>query len=163
VERPGFFQRNVVQPVMQLMRIGATPHRLAWSIAIGIVIGVNPLLGSTTLVALAVAPAFRLNVLAAQIGNHLMYPMELLLCPVFVRLGIAVFHTPRLPLGHGALVHAAKFHPWDTTRLLWTWEWHALVVWCVFAVVAAPLLQRGLRMGLERMFVRLHEEPVMEK
>ena len=162
MEQPGFFRRRVIEPVMQLMRIGATPHRLAWSIAIGAVIGVNPLLGSTTLVALAVAPPLRLNVIAAQLGNHLMYPVEILLFPVFLRLGITFFHTPRLPLAHGALVQAVRFHPWNTTRLLWTWEWHALVVWAVCATVAAPLLQRALRIVLERMFVRLHHEPVME-
>jgi len=163
VERAGFLRRRVVDPVAQLLRIGATPHRLAWSIAIGAVIGVNPLLGSTTLIALAIAPPLRLNVIATQLGNHLMYPVEILLFPVFVRLGITLFRTPRLPLEHGALLHAVKFHPLDTTRLLWRWEWHALVVWAVFAALAAPLLQRVLRASLERMLTGLHEEPVVEK
>jgi len=163
LEQSSFFRRRVVEPVLQLLRIGATPHQLAWSIAIGAVIGINPLLGSTTLLALAVASVFRLNLVASQLGNHVMYPLELLLFPVFLRLGIAVFHSHKLPLERGALLHAVKFHPWDTTRLLWSWEWHALVVWLVFAVVAAPLLQRVLRRVLERMLVRLHREPVIEK
>ena len=152
-----------MDPIAQLMRFGASPQRLAWSIAIGAVIGINPLLGSTTLIALAIAPPLRLNVIGAQLGNHLMYPVEILLFPVFVRAGIAVFRTPKLPLGHGELVQAVKFHPWNTTRLLWTWEWHALVIWAVFAVVAAPLLQRGLRVVLQRMLDGLHHEPVVEK
>jgi hypothetical protein len=163
LEQQGFFRRRVVEPLLQLLRIGATPQRLAWSIAIGAVIGLNPLLGSTTLLALAVASMFRLNLVASQLGNHLMYPLELLLFPVFVRLGIALFHTGKLPLDRRELVHAVKFHPWETTRLLWSWEWHAMVVWMVFAVVLAPLLQRALRPVLERMLVGLHHEPVVEK
>jgi uncharacterized protein (DUF2062 family) len=163
LEQSGIFRRRVVEPLLQLLRIGATPHQLAWSIAIGAVIGINPLLGSTTLLALAVASIFRLNVVASQLGNHIMYPLELLLFPVFVRLGIALFHTPELPLERKALINAVKFHPWDTTRLLWRWEWHALVIWAVLAVVAAPLLQRALRPALEHMLTRLHNEPVIEK
>jgi uncharacterized protein (DUF2062 family) len=143
--------------------MGATPRRLAWSIAIGVVIGINPLLGSTTVLALAVASAFRLNVVASQLGNHLVYPLELLLFPVFLRVGIAVFHSPGLPLEREALFTAVKRHPWDTTRLLWRWEWHALVVWLVLAAIVAPLLQWVLRPVLERMLAKLHNEPVMEK
>ena len=149
--------------MLQLLRMGATPQRLAWSIAMGVVIGINPLLGSTTVLALAVASVFRLNVVASQLGNHLVYPLELLLFPVFLRVGIAVFHSPGLPLEREALFHAVKRHPWDTTRLLWRWEWHALIVWLVVAVIVAPLLQRVLRPVLERMLARLHNEPVLEK
>ena len=163
VERPGFVRRRVVEPMLQLLRIGMTPRRLAWSIAIGVVIGVNPLLGSTTVLVLAVASAFRLNLVASQLGNHLVYPLELLLFPVFLRLGIVLFHSPGLPLEREALFRAIKRHPWDTTRLLWRWEWHALIVWLGFAVIAAPLLQLALRPILERMLAKLHDEPVMEK
>jgi hypothetical protein len=77
--------------------------------------------------------------------------------------GIAVFHSPGLPLEREALFHAVKRHPWDTTRLLWRWEWHALIVWLVFAVVVAPLLQMVLRPVLEHMLAKLHAEPTMEK
>ena len=136
---------------------------MAWSIAIGIVIGINPLLGSTTLLALALTPVFRLNIVASQLGNHIMYPFEWLLFPVFIRLGILLFRTPGLPLERKALIRSVKFHPWDTTRLLWRWEWHALVVWAVVAVLLAPILQRILRSMLEHMLGRLHQEPIIEK
>jgi uncharacterized protein (DUF2062 family) len=158
-----FFRRRLIEPVLQLLRVGATPDRLAWSIAIGIAIGINPLLGSTTLIALAVSSAFGLNLVATQLGNHAAYPAELLLFPVFIRLGIGLFHSPALPLEHRALLHAVKFHPWETTRLLWRWEWHALIVWAVFACIFTPLLQRFLRVFLRRMLHRLHNEPIIEK
>ncbi len=93
LEETNFIRRRVVGPVVQLLRIGATPERLAWSIAVGVVIGLNPLLGSTTVLALAVTPVFGLNVVASQLGNHLVYPLELLLFPVFIRVGIWLFRT----------------------------------------------------------------------
>jgi uncharacterized protein (DUF2062 family) len=163
LEQTNFFRRRVVGPVLHLLRIGATPERLAWSIAVGIVIGVNPLLGSTTVLALAAASGFRLNVVASQLGNHVVYPLEWLLFPVFIRLGCVLFGTDGLPLELGPLFQAVKTHPWDTTRLLWSWEWHALVVWAMFAVVAAPLLKMALRPVLCGMLDKLHHEPIVEK
>ena len=130
--------------------MGATPERLAWSLAVGVVVGVNPLLGSTTLLALGLAAAFRLNLAASQLGNHVMYPVELAMFPVFVKLGSLVFRTARLPWGREELWAAARLHPWATTRVLWVWEWHALVVWAAFAAVAVPAIALGMTPVLER-------------
>ena len=140
VQQPSFLQRRVVTPLVDLLRIGCTPRRLAWSIAIGFVIGINPLLGSTTLISLAVAGILRLNLVASQIATHLSYPLEIALFFVFIRLGDKIFHTGRMPLHHGALISAARHHPIATTKLLWTWEWHALVVWAFASIVIAPVV-----------------------
>lgn len=106
-----FLRRRLYDPLLQLLRFGATPDRLAWSIAAGLVIGVNPLLGSTTLLALAAASLLRLNLVASQLGNHVVYPLELLLFPVFIRLGNALFRTPGLPLSLHAIAEGIKLHP----------------------------------------------------
>lgn len=159
----GLFQRRVVAPILDLLRIGATPERLAWSLAVGLAIGINPLLGSTTLLCLAVAYLFRLNVIASQITNHLVYPLEILLFFVFIRAGNLVFHTGSLPLDRDSLLAAVRHHPWQTTVLLWRWEWHALVVWAVSAAAVTPLLALALRLPLRRLLVSLQDQPIVEK
>jgi uncharacterized protein (DUF2062 family) len=113
--------------------------------------------------ALAAASAFRLNYIASQVGNHIVYPLELLLFPVWIALGSLLFGTPGLKLGRHELIHAVKHHPWQTTKALWMWEWHALVVWAVAAAILMPLLAMVLRPMLEKMSVALHHEPVVEK
>ena len=140
-----------------LLKMGADPDKLAWSLALGLVVGVNPLLGSTTVVALGVAAAFRLNLVASQVGNHAVYPLEILLFPVFIKLGDVLFGTEKLPLAGKALWHAAKHHPLETTRLLWTWEWHALVVWAMFAAVAMPAIALGSEPVLRKMAERVRK------
>jgi uncharacterized protein (DUF2062 family) len=144
-----------VGPVIGLLRTGASPRRLAWSLALGLVVGVNPLLGSTTVVALALASALRLNLVASQVGNHAVYPLEWLMFPVFIKVGSIVFRTPAIPLGGKALLDQVTRHPWDTTRLLWMWEWHALIVWAGFAAVVMPLLALGLCPVLVKMKQRM--------
>src|SRR5580698_196473 len=79
--------RRIALPILALLRMGASPEKLAWSLSVGFIIGINPILGSTTVLCLLVAFIFRLNVAASQIGNHLTYPLQVLLLIPFIRLG----------------------------------------------------------------------------
>ena len=143
--------RRFVLPVLALLRLGASPERLAWSLALGLVVGINPLLGSTTLLCLVLAFIFRLNIAASQIANHLVYPLEVLLLIPFLRLGARAFHTPPIPLSPSQLLHEARAHPLRLSQELWVWESHALIVWSAVALIAAPLFALALTPLLQRL------------
>lgn len=136
---------------MSLLRRGASPQRLASSIAVGFLIGINPVLGSTTVATIAVAHLCKLNQAAAQIGTHSAYPLQLALFLPLLQLGAVLFGTPPIPLSRNALFALMHQHPWQLVRSLWTWEWHALVVWLAAAAVLTPLL--ALLLG--RIFLRV--------
>jgi hypothetical protein len=155
--------RRAILPILALLRMGATPERLAWSIAAGLLIGINPLLGSTTLFCLAVSFPFRLNVVATQIANHTVFPVELALVIPFIRLGSRVFHTAPMPLSPHLFLAAARTAPLTLTRQLWLWEWHAFIVWAAIAIVSAPLLAFALTPLLRRLLIRIqrHQYPIV--
>jgi uncharacterized protein (DUF2062 family) len=136
--------RKIVLPLLALLRMGATPEKLAWSLAIGVAAGINPLLGSTTVICFALVFLFRLNPVAGQISNHLMYPLQLILVFPFIRAGERLFHTGPLPVIGKQIFAMARVAPVETTKLLWEWEWHALVAWLLVAVVLTPLLALAL-------------------
>jgi uncharacterized protein (DUF2062 family) len=166
VNRPihhGWLYRRLVLPILALLRMGASPEKLAWSIAVGLLIGINPMLGTTTVLCLAVAFAFRLNVAASQLANHLMYPFEILLLIPFIHLGSRVFHTAPMPLSPTVLLQAARHNPIALTRQLWLWEWHALLLWTMVAVVSIPLIALALTPLLRWLLLRVnrHEYPVL--
>jgi uncharacterized protein (DUF2062 family) len=141
---------------MDLLRTGITPRRLAWSLALGMAVGINPLLGSTTLIALALAWVLRLNLIAAQLATHMMYPIELALFALFLKAGNRFFDTAPMPLNRHQIFEAVRHHPVETTHMLWTWEWHALLVWAACAVVLVPVLATALTPLLCRFLKRLH-------
>lgn len=155
--------RRGVLPILALLRMGATPRSLAWSIAAGLLIGINPLVGTTTLLCLGAAFSFRLNLVASQIANHAMFPVELALVIPFIRLGSRVFHTPEMPLSPRVFLHAARTAPWPLTRQVWLWEWHALVLWAAISAIAAPLIALALTPVLGRLLARVqrHEYPIV--
>jgi uncharacterized protein (DUF2062 family) len=155
----GVFQRRVIAPVIQLLRVGASPQRLAWSLAAGAVIGINPIVGSTTVLCLGVAFAFRLNLIASQIANHLLFPLQLALVLVYLRGGEMLFRTAPPPMAANDLMHTMRLHPWSTMHTLWTWEWHAIVVWLLAAAILTPLLAAILHPLLNRLLATLHHHP----
>jgi uncharacterized protein (DUF2062 family) len=44
----GFFSRRLVRPLLNLLRQGVTPEKIALSVALGVMLGVFPVLGATT-------------------------------------------------------------------------------------------------------------------
>jgi uncharacterized protein (DUF2062 family) len=142
-----FVRCRILRPLLRLLRGGATPRRLAWSLALGIVIGINPSVGVTTLLVITLAWAFGLNQTASQIGTHAVAPLHLLLFIPFIDLGVHLFHTRRLPLNRRQLEHLSH-HPWFLARDIWQWEWHALIVWGIVAAMAMPLLATYIRRAL---------------
>jgi uncharacterized protein (DUF2062 family) len=142
-----FFRCRILRPLLRQLRGGVTPRRLAWSLALGMVIGINPSMGITTLLVIMIAWTFGLNQIASQIGSHAVTPIHLLLFVPFIELGVHLFHTSRLPLDRRQIEHLSR-HPWYLIRDIWQWEWHALIVWGLVAAIAMPLLAMYIRRAL---------------
>lgn len=150
-----FFQRKLLRPVVELLKQGVTPEKLALSLALGVALGIFPAIGSTTALCAMAAFALHLNLPAIQIVNYFMYPAQIALLIPFFRFGEKLFRTPRQDISVPqiyALLHASV---WNAIRLLWTTTWHAMVVWCLIAPVLAALvyviLLPALRISLRRM------------
>lgn len=153
---------HVLKPLLRLLRGGVTPRRLAWSLALGIMIGINPSVGITTLLVVLLAWIFGLSQVASQIGTQIVAPLHLLLFIPFMQLGVHVFHTRHLPFDREA-IHRLSHHPLGMVREMWLWQWHALVVWGLLSAVAMPVLATYLRRGLVLLMRRhralLRDEP----
>jgi uncharacterized protein (DUF2062 family) len=155
--------RRLILPILALLRMGASPQKLAWSIAVGLLIGISPILGATTILCLAAAFLFRLNIAASQLGNHVVYPLELILVIPFIRIASRVFHTAPMPLSATDLIHAATAHPVALSRQLWLWEWHAFLLWAILATIAVPVIALALTPILRRLLIRIdrHQYPIL--
>jgi uncharacterized protein (DUF2062 family) len=146
----GFFHRRLVRPLLELLRQGVTPEKVALSVTLGITLGAFPLLGSTTALCALAAFAFQLNLPAIQIVNYFVYPLQIALLIPFFRLGERLFRAPHLPLsvpGIHAMMHA---NMWGAIRSLWTTAWHAIVVWCLVAPVCGAAIYAILTPVLRR-------------
>lgn len=151
--KEGFFYRKLVRPLLNLLRQGVTPEKLALSVALGAAFGVFPALGWTTALCAIIALVLKLNLPAIQIVNYFMYPAQIALLLPFFRPGEKLFRAQHLPISISqiyALIHTSV---WGAIKLLWATTWHAIVVWVLLApifvaliyVVLTPLFRRALR------------------
>ena len=151
--REGFFRRRIARPILELLRQGVTPEKMAMCLALGMALGVFPVLGTTTALCALAALILRLNLPAIQIVNYLVYPLQIALLIPFFRMGEKLFSAPRLPLSIAQILAMAQANPWGATQFLWTTIWHSIVAWCLIApvfvavayLILLPLLRRVVR------------------
>ena len=121
-----------------LLVCGMTPRKLALTLCLGCAVGVLPLLWGTSLLCILLAHLLRLNQVALQSVNYLLYPLQLALLVPFYKLGAWLFPwSPPLPLQVFATLAA---HPLDSWHLLGWITLQSLAAWVVTALPAALLL-----------------------
>jgi uncharacterized protein (DUF2062 family) len=152
------WRRRAVRPFLEFLRQGLTPERLSFTIALGITLGVTPVLGSTMLLCTLAAIAFRLNLAAIQLVNWLVYPFQLALVIPFYRLGGWMFKTPPSELSVVHILALIRTNLFHAVATLWTVTLHALAVWLLLGSIATGLLYLLLVPVLCGMRNRLHPE-----
>ena len=148
--KQSLFYRKLVVPIIDLLRQGITPEKIALSLAIGICLGVFPVVGTTTALCTLAAIVFRLNLPAIQLVNYLVYPLQLALLIPFIRLGEILFRAPHVSLSLTVIVESIKRSAWQAMKTYWTSGWHAMIAWClvgpvsiwIIYLVLAPMLRR---------------------
>ena len=130
--------------MLALLGQGVAPDRLALCVAIGIVIGLVPVLGVSTLLCAVIALVFKLNLPAIQLAQAVMGPLQLLLIVPFVRLGEWMLHAAAQPVSISAGLALMKQGIWHAVIVLKDAIFHASVAWLAVAPFAAYALYKIL-------------------
>lgn len=93
-----FLHGKLVAPVVNQLKQGITPKKLAQSIAVGFVMGCFPILGPITPMCVLLGIILKLNHVAVQTANYAAYPVQLALLIPFYRAGEKIFGVPPIPL-----------------------------------------------------------------
>jgi uncharacterized protein (DUF2062 family) len=136
--------------ILKALKQGLAPGELAAAVALGLAVGVIPLMGASTPLGVGVALLLGLNQPVVQAANYLAYPLQLGLLVPFIRLGERIFHAPPLPLSVANLMAGFRSDFLHTLATFWTTIWHACVAWLLVAPAGAVLLGLLLRPVLSR-------------
>lgn len=151
ISKSGFFQRRLVLPLVELLRQGVSPDKLALAVALGITLGIFPMIGSTTILCALVGHLFRVNPVAIQIVNYFTYPLQLAFFIPFFAAGAWLFGTESIPFSVEEIFVRLSEQPWQTIQSLWMANIRAVVAWCL---IAGPLIMI-IRLLLRPLFSRL--------
>lgn len=141
----GWWRRRVLAPIVAQLRQGITPQQIAFTLAAGTVIGIFPVLGTTTALCGLFGLALRLNQPIIQLVNYLVYPVQIALLFPFYRAGEWLFGLTPVPLL--SITELAQRFGADPLQFF---SDYGLVALCGAAVwlLMAPLLTGGLYLAL---------------
>jgi uncharacterized protein (DUF2062 family) len=142
--------RRLGRLVVDLLRTGLTPEKLALSIVLGVVLGLSPVIGTTTLLCATAAAMLGLNQPVIQSVNYLVYPLQFAMIIPFIRAGEWVFNSPRLHLSAAQIAEAVASNPIGAIGALWHVTLQALVAWLAFGVAATLVSYPALVVVLRR-------------
>ncbi len=129
---------------------GVTPKRVAFTLALGAVISVFPVFGTTTALCALAAWLLRLNQPLMQLVNAVLAPLHVLLLYPYYRAGEHLFGREPAPLL--AVTELADRFAHSPKQFVLDYGMVAvggMVVWLISALVVIPLLYAVLRPVVE--------------
>jgi uncharacterized protein (DUF2062 family) len=148
-----WWRRWIVRPVMNQLTAGISPDRLGWSISTGVVLGIFPIMGTTSLLCLLFGWCFKLNQPVLHVFKSLVYPLQLGLILVFIRMGQKLYGVPLLALSIPQMLTRFRADPMQFARDFGLAAWHGITAWMIVApllailikLLATPLLRKAAR------------------
>jgi len=149
--RPNWWQRRMAGPIRQQLTQGITADKIALTLALGLALGIFPILGSGFLLCGLAAWALKLNQPIIQATGTLAYPLQLLFLLPFYRAGEALFQVPAIPLSIPQLISRFFENIPLFLREYGMTGLRGILVWALLAPFLTLALYHALRPLLRRM------------
>ena len=150
-----FWKRRVVAPIVEQLRQGITAEKIALTVTLGFVLGVFPILGSTTLLCGIAAVSLRLNQPIIQLVNYFAYPLQFALIIPIYRLGEIVFRSEHIPLSIPLIFERFRADFGQFLKDYGMIAVQGIIVWCLLAPLVGALLYYCIRPPLRGLARRL--------
>ncbi|MGA3203203.1 MAG: DUF2062 domain-containing protein [Bryobacteraceae bacterium] len=132
--------RKLILPFVELLKQGMSPEKIALTVALGISLGVVPVIGSTTTLCTLAAISLRLNLPAIMLVNGVVYPLQIALLVPFLRAGAWLFRVDGPKLTVTQIFKLITTNLWHAILTLWVATMHALVVWLILGCAVSGLV-----------------------
>ncbi|MBL7994908.1 DUF2062 domain-containing protein [bacterium] len=139
-----FIKKSLVTPLLNLLKQGITPEKLALSVGLGISFGIFPVIGSTTILCTAFGFLFRVNQAAIQLVNYFSYPLQLAFFIPFFQLGAFIFQTDPLPFSIEDIFVMLASDTVGAIKALWMASLRAIAAWMLIGPVLCFAIYRIL-------------------
>lgn len=125
--------------MLDFLQQGISPEKMALALAIGITIGVMPLLGATTLLCTLLAFRLKLNMAFLQLVNYIVYPIQLLLYIPFLRIGAGLFSKEKFNYSLEDITNMLADDPMGTIAKFFIVNLSGLLLWLILVPVLFAL------------------------
>lgn len=124
-----YYHNKLLKPLVNFLKEGLSPEKLALSVALGVTIGIIPVLGITTIMCALVAVIFRINMPAIQLINYFVYPLQLILFIPLLKLGALIFPSEGIVFSLSFIKGLLQQDFWLAVQLFWKANLGAMIIW----------------------------------
>ncbi|AZZ36036.1 hypothetical protein CIK05_04265 [Bdellovibrio sp. qaytius] len=121
---------------------GATPEKLAQSLSVGMLIGCFPLIGFATGLAALFGVVFKLNHIVVQTANYMMYPVQIVLIPIYIKVISLMIDVGDVPIRPDLILEAFRA---DWMQFLKTYSLiglYAVILWIIVSGILFMFLPK---------------------
>ena len=135
-----FFRLRLINPLVNFLIQGITPEKLSLAVTFGIILGIFPVIGTTTILCTAVALYLRLNMAAIQMINYFVYPLQLIFFIPFIRLGEFIFSQTPIPFSVTQIMEMLESDILGTMRDLWLANLLGVAAWLLISIPLSAII-----------------------
>jgi uncharacterized protein (DUF2062 family) len=128
------FRNYFGRAILNFLSQGITPEKLALTFSLGIILGVIPVIGVTTLLCTGVAIYLRLNIAVMQFVHYLIFPVQLLLMIPFFKTGSLLFGGDDFSFSFTDISAMLQLNFWQTIQKFWVANIYAVAIWAIIAI-----------------------------
>ena len=137
--------------ILDQLKTGSTPDKIAEAVVAGILIGIFPVLGTTTLLAGLCGYLFKYNQIVIQSVNYLVYPLQIIMIPIYMKIVSLFFDVGNVPLRPDLVVAKFKESPKEFFQLYGLVGLYSILLWAIGAVVLFFILKPIIKSVINRL------------
>jgi len=126
-------------PFRLVSRKGLTAESLAFSITIGIISGLFPVIGATTLISVLLTLLFRQNILVVQSVQWILGLLQVMLIIPFMKLGAVILNQQAVHINMHQINLAFQTGFFSGIRTIGVFQLYAILTWIILAIPASAI------------------------
>jgi uncharacterized protein (DUF2062 family) len=139
------FTNKILIPFRLIPREGLSAEKLAFSITIGLIAGIFPVLGATTLLSLLFTMLFRQNLMVVQSVQWVMALAQILLIIPFMQFGAYILSAQALHINMDQINLAFQPGFFAGLKTVGIFHLYAILTWTILSVPAGAISYFALK------------------
>lgn len=125
---------KILIPFRLVPSAGLTPEKLAFSVTIGIIAGVFPVFGTTTLLSLLLTMLFRQNLLVVQSVQWLLSLVQIMLIVPFMQFGAYLLNHQVIHINLSQIKHAFQPGMLAGIKTIGIFQLYGIFTWIILMI-----------------------------
>ena len=143
-------KNKILIPFRLIPKEGLTAESLAFSVTIGIIAGIFPVIGTTTIISILLTLIFRQNILIVQSVQWLLGLAQIILIIPFMKFGAFILNQNAIPINIHQINLAFQPGFLYGIRTIGVFHLYAILTWIILAIPASAISYFAFRTLFKR-------------